>query len=286
MGSFFTPTERQQTLEKIIAALREDTRIAGAIIVGSAAVGFEDEYSDIDLGAVVHRPEDSAPCFLDWLHRMQAMFSIIHRFEVHPAPNIFLHGFLLEGFLEVDISFQPLDQLIARRTRWKVAFDRTGTIKGIMRSSWQNRTEPDGSGAYTHQLGDIWYFIMHALVSLRRGLPWRALGCLHEIRQAILSLAELNYKKEVRFSRQLDAMPPEFLRQYEQTLVARAEPAEIQAALHAAADCFFDQAQHLSLIHGHADTVANLKSRMRELMEILQGMEANATKMSPEERAV
>ena len=60
---FFSPLERQQFLEKLHNALSQDPRILGAVLVGSAAVGFADRFSDIDIYGVVADGVDAKSVF-------------------------------------------------------------------------------------------------------------------------------------------------------------------------------------------------------------------------------
>lgn len=50
----FTPDEREHLREKLIQTARADDEVAGAALVGSAARGREDAWSDIDLALRVH----------------------------------------------------------------------------------------------------------------------------------------------------------------------------------------------------------------------------------------
>jgi hypothetical protein len=45
----FTPEEREQLRDTLVAAARENRQISGAAHTGSAAIAREDRWSDIDL---------------------------------------------------------------------------------------------------------------------------------------------------------------------------------------------------------------------------------------------
>jgi predicted nucleotidyltransferase len=62
-ASLFTPQERQQVLNRLLAALQTDPRIVGVLIVGSGTAGFQDDYSDIDLSVVVESEGDVLSVF-------------------------------------------------------------------------------------------------------------------------------------------------------------------------------------------------------------------------------
>ena len=45
----FSVRDREQLRDELVAAAKADSRISGAALTGSGAVGAEDEWSDIDL---------------------------------------------------------------------------------------------------------------------------------------------------------------------------------------------------------------------------------------------
>src|SRR5207249_5257712 len=82
----FSAEERDRLREQIIAAARADKRITGAAITGSAALGNQDEWSDIDLffGIV---SEDQLPGALsDMTDLMYSEHGALHHFDVVAGP--------------------------------------------------------------------------------------------------------------------------------------------------------------------------------------------------------
>ncbi len=69
-ASFYSPEYRQATLDKVLAALEADERIIGVLVVGSGAVGFDDDLSDIDL-CIVAADDDAESVFRDRRHRFE-----------------------------------------------------------------------------------------------------------------------------------------------------------------------------------------------------------------------
>ncbi len=113
----FSPAERQGTLNRILTALQGDDRIAGVLIVGSGAIGFDDIYSDIDLSVVVAEENNVLPVFREWRTWIKELLPVIHCFETDFGSNNYLYGFLLDNFLELDIGFLCLTNLVAKRSR-------------------------------------------------------------------------------------------------------------------------------------------------------------------------
>ncbi len=246
----FTAAQRQETLDRLLAALATDERIAGVIVVGSGSVGFEDAYSDVDLDVVMYAADDVAPVCDAWTERIRAMFEVWGQFSTNYAPDSFLRGFLLADYLEVDIGFVHLGNLQAGKWRWRVAFDRSGQIEAIQQRTWTGRQRTDAHAVYEHAVGGIWHYVLHVAVAARRGQVWRALHDLDAVRLLAFELAGLRYELDVTRGRQADQLPAEFLAALEETLPGSSAPADILRALRAATACFFEQARAVAAMLG------------------------------------
>jgi len=58
----YTPEDREKIRSELVALARDDPRITGAALTGSASVGREDRYSDIDLAFGVRTAADVSAC--------------------------------------------------------------------------------------------------------------------------------------------------------------------------------------------------------------------------------
>lgn len=266
----FSSEERQEVPDRILIALRTDDRIAGVLIVGSGAIGFEDSYSDIDLSVVVAAEKDVFPVFREWKEQIENLFPVIHCFETTYGLNNYLYGFLLDGFLELDIGFLCLANLFAKRERWNIAFDRSGKIENIMLSSWENRPHPDIQADYFSRINSIWHYITHVVIALKRSQPWKALHYLEVIRNRTVELAGLRNGLETRHFRQVDQMPDEFLVELQKTLVSSTNTAEIMRALKATTTCFFREARGLDKMLG-CNVASDLELKMQEYFGLFEG---------------
>jgi predicted nucleotidyltransferase len=242
-AQYFTPEQRQATLDRLLAAFETDDRIAGVIVVGSGSVGFGDAYSDIDLDVVMHAADDVAPVVADWTARIGEMFDVWGRFGVDYAPDSFLRGYLLENYLELDIGFVHLGNLAAGKWRWRVAFDRSGQIEDIQQRTWAAHQGPDVRAEYDKAVGSIWHYVLHVAVAARRGTIWRALHDLDTVRQMAIAMAGLRHELNVKRARYADELPAEFRAALERSLPGSATPEAVMGALRAATECFFSEAR-------------------------------------------
>ena len=240
----YSPATRESTLNRLLTVLRSDQRIAGVLVVGSGAEGFEDVYSDIDLCAVTTSVDDVRPAFQEWGVKIGEMLPVFHSVESVRGANIYLWILLLENFLEIDLCFLCLDDLHARRNRWKTVFDRSGRIEGIMQSSWKNRPKPNLEETYRYRLGSIWHYISYAAVAVQRDQPWRAVYEIEQIRNQTIELRGLREELETKRFRHVDQMSEDFLTSLEQTLVLSLRSVDLMNALRAATACFFREARH------------------------------------------
>ena len=60
---------REKVLNHLVESLKTDQRIVSLVLVGSGAVGFTDQFSDIDIVAVVDPHQATTQAFQDWIKR-------------------------------------------------------------------------------------------------------------------------------------------------------------------------------------------------------------------------
>jgi len=274
MMPLFTEVERLAALEILLGAMRKDERLAGVLLVGSAAEGFDDRFSDIDLTVVVDDQFPVPILFAAWKNRIAELLPVVSTFEVHYADNMVLAGFLLDNFLELDIGFLGFTDLFAKRGRWKVAFDRTGQIDDIMLASWNNRTETSLETEYHHLLDSIWHYITHVTISLARGHKWRALHYLETVRTKVIELACIRRGFDPHHFRPVHQLPSYFLDELQETLLVDMADEEIYRALEKLTALFFTECHAIDQMLGN-DLSTELHARMKTYLHIF--IEHNST---------
>lgn len=78
--TIFSADERREILDRILLNFEDDDRITGVLVVGSGAVGFDDDYSDIDLCIVIAKEADVFNVLRDWKGRIEDLFPVIQNF--------------------------------------------------------------------------------------------------------------------------------------------------------------------------------------------------------------
>ncbi len=267
--SHYSPATREEILNRLLIDLRSDERLAGLLVVGSGAEGFEDEHSDIDLCAVTTSADDVRSAFEEWGVKIREMLHVFHALESVRAANVYLWVIFLDNFLEIDICFLCLDDLRATRNRWRTVFDRSGKIEDFMQSSWENRPKPDLEEAYRSRFDSIWHCIKHASIAVQRNQPWRAIFELELIRNRAIELRGLREELETKRFRHVDQMPEDFLTDLENTLVLSLRSADIMDALKAATACFFREARHYDEMLD-LELAKSFETKMKAYLELFE----------------
>jgi hypothetical protein len=240
---------REELLARLIDALQADSRLVGAVLVGSGAVGFRDAESDLDVIAAVGSEQNPLAVFEDWGPRVDQTLPVAYRGRPGPFQLANrLHGVLLDAagsLLELDLSFAPLDELRALRPQWKVLFDRTngGAVRARMAAPLPD-TPP--MAASLHVFDAAVYRLRECRKALVRGRLWYAALTLHELQDFTLRIACLARfdaaTRSVSHQRFVDDLPPALLSSLASTVVPVERSALVQALRQAAA-ILFDEAR-------------------------------------------
>lgn len=211
----FSVSERDQLRRDLVNAADTDPRVVGAALTGSAAVGREDRWSDIDFALSVDREIDSV--VTDWTALMYACGAVSH-LDVRRGAVLF-RVFLMRSTLQVDIAFWPSTEFGATGPTFRLLFGETNEIP-------QSR-QPDRA----ELVGLAWLYGLHARSSIARGRGWQALYMINNMRDQVMSLRCLNEGVNAVQGRGLDdlANADEFVG----TLVLSTHPDELSRAFHA-----------------------------------------------------
>ncbi|TCO60539.1 hypothetical protein [Actinocrispum wychmicini] len=98
----FTPNERENLRNELVTAAKDDPRIVAAALTGSAAVGQEDAWSDIDLALSLDPAADTGQVITDWTEHMRRHDVVAHLDM--PLSGTLFRVFLLRSTLQVDIA--------------------------------------------------------------------------------------------------------------------------------------------------------------------------------------
>ncbi len=211
----FAPADRSRFRDALVGYARDDADITGAALVGSAARGMEDVWSDIDLVLQLGPGVDEPAAVQRWTRWIDAAKGVSDTLDVWSG-GVRYRVFLLRSSLQVDVSFWPHDQFRATEDGFQLLF---GTANA--------RTSPVDPDV-DQTIGMGWLYALHARSALARGKLWQATIMLDELRNQIIALACVRHGLNPWHGREVDLLPPDAL-----ASLAGARPAELASpAIH------------------------------------------------------
>jgi hypothetical protein len=218
----FTTDRRDEVRTLLLARARDDARISGAAITGSAASDAEDRWSDIDLLFGVADCAAVAEVLGEWSDFVHRELGALHHFDVHAGAATY-RAFLLADGLEVDLAFTPAT--------------RFGPLaSGAFRIVFGHAAERPAPAPADpeHLIGLAGHHALHARVSVERGDVWQAEYRISGVRDQVIALACLRLGLPAAYAKGADALPEDITGPLEDALPASLDRAELLRALKAA----------------------------------------------------
>jgi hypothetical protein len=230
----FTPDERIRLREAIVAAAREDPRISGGALTGSAAASAEDRWSDIDLAFGLKPGTDMQAVLADFSKRMYERHHAVDHLDV-PFARWIYRVFLMRSSLQVDLAFVPDDDFRARAPTFRLLF-------GEAREP-QHAPPPDAR----QLIGYGWLYALHARSSIARGKLWQAEYMVSNVRDHVLALACVRLGLPAREGRGMDRLPRDVTERIAGALVQRIDAQELRRAARAAIEALVDEIRQVDV---------------------------------------
>jgi predicted nucleotidyltransferase len=216
----FTTQFRDELGRLLGERARSDPRVVGAALVGSAATGAQDRWSDIDLALQIADGVDPDDVAAEWTAWLRAEQDVADTLDVHGAGTLF-RVFLLANSLQVDLSFWRRDSFRATEPGFRVLFGAPNPA-----------TEPN-LPAPADLIAMAWLYALHSRSAVARGRLWQATVMLDGVRERLMSLACLRHGLSPHQGRGVDRLPTGELDALGATRPAAVEPDELRRA-HAA----------------------------------------------------
>ena len=242
----FTPQERELAKEYLITLAKENTDIVSGILLGSASYGYIDELSDIDFCVVVNQEDNIEKAMLYMSEGVKAYKPLLC-FEQLTQRR--LQVYLLDNYLELNISFQPAGSIHIKKGNWKVVLDKSGEIETEVIKSWAKFQETqkekamheDVSEKVKSYANEIWHFLFHGAIAIKRKKYWRTIGELDIIRNRLIELKGLRYSISTGRYRDVDDLPEEELKIIQMTMAADSSWEALTRCLNLLADAIYDE---------------------------------------------
>jgi predicted nucleotidyltransferase len=244
MTELFKSKRRIEVLDNLTTFFKADQNIAGLVLVGSAAEETQDIYSGLDLLVVIANGSVFPSVYRKWKTRLSDLLPAIYKFEQVSTIDSGIYSIMLEDYLEVNLYFMPLKNLVAEHSPWQVLFDQTQAqdIKPILEKTYQVERISAPTRVYRQMMASIWQPILKCVAAVNRGEVWRALHMLDQIRNQTIQLAAMNYGVDTRNYSEVDQLPEMLLIKLRHTLPTGTDHAAIRRALNTTTELFFQQA--------------------------------------------
>ncbi len=243
----FTPQAREGLFETLVAKARSDDRITAAAVVGSASVGREDRWSDIDLALRLNESADMPTVIADWTEAMYHDHGAVHHLDVWRGPSC-IRVFLLADTLQVDIAFRPAPDFRATGPTFRLLFGRA-----------DDRPPPPPPDP-AELIGLGWVYALHVRSSLERGRVWQAEYMLNHVREQVLALACLRHGLPTYEGRGIDDLSPEVTEPLTETFPRSLDVPELKRSFRITVD---------ALLKETAQVDGDLLERLREPLRVL-----------------
>lgn len=247
----FTTQQREQLRAELVAAAKVDARIAGAAHFGSAALGLQDRWSDIDLGLCL---ADKAPLddvLGDWTARMYRDHAAVATYDVKRG-EILYRVFLLDNTLQIDLSFWPATEFRAVGPKFNLIF-------GVAQEP-VSPPVPDSKDL----IGMAWLYALHVRSSVARSRLLQAEHMLSGMRDNVLALMCKRQGLAAVQGRGLDDLPNEQKARAAESLARSLEPAELIRAFSVTMAALLEE-----LRCADSDLTAQLQSPLNKIVNSL-----------------
>jgi hypothetical protein len=226
----------------VFEVARADERITGGAVTGSASVGTEDRWSDVDTAFGIAAGADPRTVLGEWTRLLDAEFRFLHHFDLSHGSTLY-RVFLLPSTLELDIALTPAAEFAARGPNFRLAFG-----ESVERP-------PAPPPAADELIGYGWLSALTVRAAIARRKLWQAAYFVEGVRNYGLALACRRHDLPTAYARGVHRLPADVTEPWEPSLVRSLDAAELRRALAVAAN---------ELLREIAAVDAALADRLRE----------------------
>lgn len=245
----FTPEERDHLRSSLLGFARNDGRITGAALTGSAAAAREDAWSDVDLAFGVAATGDLQSVLADWTAHMYDRHHAVHHLDVIAGAWTY-RVFLLANTLQVDLAFVAETEFRPLAPTFRLIFGKANEPR---------HASPPQAAAI---IGMTWLYALHARSCIARRKLWQAEYMISGVRDNALALACLRHGLPAAQGRGMDLLPTEVATPFEASLVRQLNTAELSRAFKAVIQGLLREIQTTD-----ADLAGRLEATLKQLAE-------------------
>ncbi len=230
----FTPEEREQLRNELVAAAQSDPNLCGAAHTGSGASGQLDRWSDIDLALCLKATASYEQVVAEWTARLYQRHDAVAHVDVMRGATLF-RVFLLRNTLQVDVAFWRAEDFGAIGPHFRLIF---GEAKPA-------RAAPPGNPQ--ESIGMAWLYALHVRSSLARGRVLQTEYMLAGMRNHVFELACVRCGVVAKQGRGLDDMPASEREAAAKCIPQSLEPSDLKRALQNTMEVLVREIRHVDL---------------------------------------
>jgi len=242
MCNIFSTEDRQNAFDYILSAALACSKIISLVQVGSGAVGYHDERSDLDY-VIAMDSSDSMLEVMEYMHRKISEKYELAYFAQDEARH--LQVFLLPNLLEIDIGYGWYEYAAALKPAFKVLYDKSGVVeeKMIRSREWMDDKTFGNKQQKDIELAckSVWAHLMHAAAAIHRGNVLRAVGELEYVRKLYIDLLGDRYRLESALNREMDRLPESEKTAVMSTFVTEISPEALWKSLDTLTDLIYKE---------------------------------------------
>lgn len=192
----FRAVDRDGIRDALVERARAHPAVVGVALVGSAAGGREDEWSDVDL-ALQLAPDAEEPSVVeDWTRWIDEMFGVADHLDVFAdGGGVRFRVFLLSSSLQIDVAFWPFARFRGTEDGFRLLFGDPAPP-----------TSPEPPDP-AREIALGWLYALHGRSAVERGRLWQAVTMLDHLRDQIVVLMCLRQGVESWHGRGVDLLP-------------------------------------------------------------------------------
>lgn len=212
----FNVADREKLRARLVEVARHHPDIETAALLGSAARGEEDRWSDIDLALGLAPGVDPVQAAKTWTTVVEQTEPLVDHLDINASGGLY-RVLLLASTLQVDLSFWPHRHFPTGSSPVKVLFGHPDLP--------QISVEPQNDLSVHVRMS--WLYALHLRSAVGRGRSWQALWMLDGIRNQVIALLCVRYELPAAEGRGVDRLPLAVLSELADTLPKDIDTASI-----------------------------------------------------------
>ncbi len=260
----YSQESRQNTLDKIIDICRAVDDIEGVLLVGSGSDQFPDIWADMDLSIVVNPSVKTREVWEALNEEFRESFDLISLGVGIYGENNYISILLLKDYLEVDAGVISLENLEAKKDKWKILYDKQNKILAKMQQSIKERKTTDTVQFVRERVTTIGHYARTFAVAVNRNQPFRAIKELEDLRNIVVEIWASQKGKVAKHFRDVDGADKDFRAHLASTYPKTIELNDIAYAFNRTFDLFFKLAEESD---PQNEETASVKTQLRKLLE-------------------